>query len=96
MQKVIYLVDDDNETRNILKLFLENSGYTKRQITTRINNIIKAFSLESIIDKDPFLLSEGEKQLVVLCSMLVLDLDILRVHEGILEYCLEDFLLFLF
>lgn len=27
MQKVIYLVDDDNETRNILKLFLENSGY---------------------------------------------------------------------
>ena len=27
MQKVIYLADDDNETKNILKLFLENSGY---------------------------------------------------------------------
>lgn len=86
---IIYILTDPNKqivaktVKKQLQFFLENSGYTKRQITTRINNIIKAFSLESIIDKDPFLLSEGEKQLVVLCSMLVLDLDILLLDNAL-------------
>lgn len=66
-----------------LQFFLENDGYTKRQITTRVNNIIKAFNLETILDKDPFTLSEGEKQLVVLCSVLVLDLDILLMDNAL-------------
>lgn len=100
---ITYILTDPNKqivaktVKKQLQFFLENSGYTKRQITTRINNIIKAFSLESIIDKDPFSLSEGEKQLVVLCSMLVLDLDILlldnalcrmnqQLKEKVLEY----------
>ena len=100
---ITYILTDPNKqivaktVKKQLQFFLENSGYTKRQITTRINNIIKAFSLESIIDQDPFLLSEGEKQLVVLCSMLVLDLDILlldnalcrmnqQLKEKVLEY----------
>lgn len=86
---ITYILTDPNKqivaktVKKQLQFFLENSGYTKRQITTRINNIIKAFSLESIIDKDPFLLSEGEKQLVVLCSMLVLDLDILLLDNAL-------------
>ena len=100
---ITYILTDSNKqivaktVKKQLQFFLENLGYTKRQITTRINNIIKAFSLESIIDKDPFSLSEGEKQLVVLCSMLVLDLDILlldnalcrmnqQLKEKVLEY----------
>ena len=86
---ITYILTDPNKqivaktVKKQLQFFLENSGYTKRQITTRINNIIKAFSLESIIDKDPFLLSDGEKQLVVLCSMLVLDLDILLLDNAL-------------
>ena len=86
---ITYIITDPNKqivaktVKKQLQFFLENSGYTKRQITTRINNIIKSFSLESIIDKDPFLLSEGEKQLVVLCSMLVLDLDILLLDNAL-------------
>ena len=86
---ITYILTDPNKqivaktVKKQLQFFLENSGYTKRQITTRINNIIKAFSLESIIDKDPFSLSEGEKQLVVLCSMLVLDLDILLLDNAL-------------
>lgn len=86
---ITYILTDPNKqivaktVKKQLQFFLENSGYTKRQITTRINNIIKAFSLESIIDQDPFLLSEGEKQLVVLCSMLVLDLDILLLDNAL-------------
>ena len=86
---ITYILTDPNKqivaktVKKQLQFFLENSGYTKRQITTRINNIIKAFSLESIIDKDPFLLSEGEKQLVVLGSMLVLDLDILLLDNAL-------------
>lgn len=66
-----------------LQFFLENLGYTKRQIITRVNNIVKIFSLETILDKDPFTLSEGEKQLVVLCSVLVLDLDILLLDNAL-------------
>lgn len=72
-----------------LQFFLENDGYTKRQITTRVNNIVKEFNLEAILDKDPFTLSEGEKQLVVLCSILVLDLDILLMDNALCRMNLQ-------
>ena len=69
--------------------FLENNHYTKRQITKRVNDIVKEFNLENIIDKDPFLLSEGEKQLVILCSHLVLDLDILLMDNALCRMDLQ-------
>lgn len=84
-----YVVTDPNmqivskTVKEQLSFFLEKEGYTKRQITMRLKNIVKTFELESILDKDPFLLSEGEKQLVVLASILVLDLDILLLDNAL-------------
>lgn len=84
-----YIVTDPNNqivaktVRKQLSFFLENEGFTNRQINIRTKNIIKKFGLESILDKDPFYLSEGEKQLVVICSILVLDLDILVIDNAL-------------
>lgn len=86
---VNYVVTDPNmqivskTVKEQLSFFLERDGYTKRQITMRLKNIIKTFELDKILDKDPFLLSEGEKQLVVLSSILVLDLDILLLDNAL-------------
>lgn len=66
-----------------LSFFLESEGYRKRQIQTRVNNIIKEFSLQDILLENPFSLSEGEKQLIVICSIIVLDLDILILDNAL-------------
>ena len=69
--------------RKQLEFFLEIEGYSKRQISSRIKNIISIFKLDSILNEDPYFLSEGQKQLVVLCSYLVLDLDILVMDNAL-------------
>lgn len=66
-----------------LEFFLEMEGYSKRQISSRLRNIITMFKFENILDCDPYFLSEGQKQLVVLCSYLVLDLDILIMDNAL-------------
>lgn len=66
-----------------IKFFMEMNNYTKRVISTRFKNIVSFFNLESILDKDPYKLSLGEKQLVVLCSVMVLDLDILILDNAL-------------
>ena len=68
---------------NQLKFFLEQEGYTKRQIITRVKNIMKYFDLEKYKDIDPSNMSDGYKQLVVLCSYLTLDLDILIMDNAL-------------
>ena len=84
-----YILTDPNKqivaqtVEKQLKFFLKIEGYTKRQISTRVNNIVDYFDLEKLLYKDPYLLSEGEKQLVVLCSILVLDLDILIMDNSL-------------
>lgn len=66
-----------------IKFFMEMNNYTKRVIATRFKNIVSFFNLDSILDKDPYKLSLGEKQLVVLCSVMVLDLDILILDNAL-------------
>lgn len=93
--KINYILTNPNyqitskTVKKQLMFFLENNHYTKRQITKRVNDIVKEFNLENIIDKDPFLLSEGEKQLVILCSHLVLDLDILLMDNALCRMDLQ-------
>ena len=84
--------------RDQIKFFMEMNNYSNRVITIRLKNIVSFFNLESILDKDPYKLSLGEKQLVVLCSVLVLDLDILlldnalcRMNRSLKEKVLEYF-----
>ena len=87
--KINYILTDPNKqilaktVRSQLQFFLEIEGYTKRKINTRVNNIIEYFNLHNILNKDPYLLGEGLKQLVVLCSFLVLDLDILIMDNAL-------------
>ena len=66
-----------------IKFFMEMNNYTKRVIASRFKNIVSFFNLDSILDKDPYKLSLGEKQLVVLCSVMVLDLDILILDNAL-------------
>ena len=49
-----------------LKFFMEMNNYSKRVISSRIKAIVSFFNLDNILDKDPYKLSLGEKQLVVL------------------------------
>jgi len=93
-----YILTDPNKqivaktVKKQLQFFLEINNYTKRQINTRVNNIVSYFGLEKILDLDPYLLSEGEKQLVILCSFLVLDLDILIMDNALcrINYSLKQ------
>lgn len=93
-----YILTDPNKqivaktVKKQLQFFLEINNYTKRQINTRVNNIVSYFGLEKILDLDPYLLSEGEKQLVILCSFLVLDLDILIMDNALcrMNYSLKQ------
>ena len=66
-----------------IKFFMEMNNYSKRQISSRFKSIVSYFGIDSILDKDPYNLSLGEKQLVVLCSILVLDLDILILDNAL-------------
>ena len=66
-----------------IKFFMEMNNYSKRQISSRFKSIVSYFEIDNILDKDPYNLSLGEKQLVVLCSILVLDLDILMLDNAL-------------
>ena len=66
-----------------IKFFMEMNNYSKRQISSRFKSIVSYFGIDSILDEDPYNLSLGEKQLVVLCSILVLDLDILILDNAL-------------
>ena len=66
-----------------IKFFMEMFNYNKRLISTRFKNIIDYFNLTDILDEDPYNISMGEKQLVVLASILVLDLDILILDNAL-------------
>ena len=81
-----------------IKFFMEMNNYSKRIINSRLKSIASYFNLNNILDKDPYNLSLGEKQLVVLCSILVLDLDILildnalcRMNQSLKEKVLSYF-----
>ena len=60
-----------------LKFHMELNHYSERKISNRIKKITSYFDIDDLLDKDPFYLSMGEKQLVILLSYLVLDMDII-------------------
>ena len=60
-----------------LRFHMELKHYSEKKINNRIKNVKKYFDIEDLLDKDPFHLSMGEKQLIILLSHLVLDFDII-------------------
>jgi energy-coupling factor transport system ATP-binding protein len=61
---------------------LENIGLDKDEINHRIDEIASFLRIEDILDKEPHLLSGGEKQKVALASALVINPKILILDEA--------------
>ncbi len=60
---------------------LENQNLKRELIDEKINNILRELSIEHLIDKDINILSGGEKQLIALSSILVLNKKVLILDE---------------
>ncbi len=60
---------------------LENQNLKRELIDEKINNILKELSIEHLVDKDINTLSGGEKQLIALSSILVLNKKVLILDE---------------
>lgn len=62
---------------------LREQNYTDNQIKIRLSKLIKEFNLQPIINKDPYLLSYGEKQMIVLLSNLICDFNIVVLDDAL-------------
>lgn len=60
---------------------MENIGVPRDKMIDRVNELIKLFNLEKLVDKNPYELSGGQKQRVALASMLALDPEIIIMDE---------------
>lgn len=60
---------------------MENIGVPRDKMIDRVNELIKLFHLEKLVDKNPYELSGGQKQRVALASMLALDPEIIIMDE---------------
>lgn len=60
---------------------MENIGVPPEKMVNRVNELIKLFHLEKLVDKNPYELSGGQKQRVALASMLALDPEIIIMDE---------------
>jgi len=60
---------------------LRRSGMSKRERTERSTRVLAEYGLDGFADHPAHLLSDGQKQLLALCSMLVLDPVVLVCDE---------------
>ena len=70
----------DNTTSELV-FPMENYGYSKAQMQQKLSELVKTFGLEKLIDKNIFLLSSGERQMVALASSLTMDQQVVLFDE---------------
>ena len=70
----------DNTTSELV-FPMENYGYSKVQMQQKLSGLVKTFGLEKLIDKNIFLLSSGERQMVALASSLTMDQQVVLFDE---------------
>ena len=58
--------------------FIKLGGY---EVNTKVDKLVSAFKIEGLMDKNYILLSGGEKTIVSLVSVLLLEPDILMLDE---------------
>jgi len=60
---------------------MENYGYTKEEMGKRLEELVREFSLEKLLDRSIYTLSSGERQMVALASSLTMDQKLLLFDE---------------
>ena len=70
----------DNTTSELV-FPMENYGYSKEQMQQKLSELVKTFGLEKLMDKNIFLLSSGERQMVALASALTMDQEVVLFDE---------------
>lgn len=60
---------------------MENIGVPREQMIKRVDELVKMFHLEELVDKKPYELSGGQKQRVALASMIALDPEVVIMDE---------------
>lgn len=66
-----------------LAFTLENMGYSKKDIKLKIEHTALTFNLTKILNKEPHMLSGGEKQVVALATALIHNPKILILDEAL-------------
>ena len=61
---------------------LENKGISLKQMKRRVGEIVNYFNLQSIINKETQSLSNGQKQLVALASVMVMNPKVILLDEA--------------
>ena len=84
----VVLEQPDNQfitdtVRDEIVFVLENLELSKTEIKKRLKEICDSFDLTSLLDMDPRQLSGGQKQLVILASVLVMKPDLLLMDEAL-------------
>lgn len=60
---------------------MENIGISRERMIERVDELVKIFHLEELVDKNPYELSGGQKQRVALASMIALDPEVVIMDE---------------
>ena len=64
---------------------LENRGISLKQMKRRVGEIVNYFNLQSIINKETQSLSTGQKQLVALASVMVMNPKVILLDESTVQ-----------
>lgn len=65
-----------------LLFFMRLNNYTDRKMNSRLKKVIDLFGINDILNEDPFDISYGYRQLVVVLSLLMLDKDIFIIDDA--------------
>ncbi|MCM3456844.1 energy-coupling factor ABC transporter ATP-binding protein [Heyndrickxia oleronia] len=60
---------------------MENIGVPRDEMIKKVNDLVKMFRLEDLINKNPFELSGGQKQRVAIASIIALDPEFIILDE---------------
>lgn len=70
----------DNTTSELV-FPMENYGWSKSEMQEKLSELVKTFCLEKLLDKNIFILSSGERQLVALASALTMNQNVVLFDE---------------
>ena len=70
----------DNTTSELV-FPMENYGWSKSEMEKKLNQLTEEFGLENLLDKNIFILSSGERQMIALASALTMNQNVVLFDE---------------